>query len=93
MMMKNTKPCPKCAVLIFKIDGCDQMFCSNCHTAFGWRSGLIETGVIHNPHYYEHLRRTQGHVPRNPLDIPNNCNVVTHHELLFYFDNSFTKKN
>ena len=55
---KTSKPCPKCGMAISKIDGCDQMFCiaSGCHTAFSWTSGLIETGVIHNPHYFEALR-------------------------------------
>jgi hypothetical protein len=39
-----------------------------CHTAFSWRTGRIETN-IHNPHYYDWLRRTGGNVPRNDNDI------------------------
>lgn len=54
------------------VRNCDQMYCTQCNTAFSWRTGAIETKVIHNPHYYEYLRRTQGHVPRNPGDV-NPC--------------------
>jgi hypothetical protein len=69
LMARDTRNCPKCAANIFKIDGCDQMWCTQCHTAFSWRSGLIETHVVHNPHYYDFLR-TQGVAPRAHGDIP-----------------------
>jgi len=55
-LKRTTKPCPKCQIPIYKTDGCDQMFCISCHTAFSWRTGNIEEGVIHNPHYFQALR-------------------------------------
>lgn len=50
---KHTKPCPTCNTAISKVDGCDQMLCITCETAFSWRTGKIETGRIHNPHLYQ----------------------------------------
>jgi len=68
MLSRDSKPCPNCASIIFKIDGCDQMFCTQCHTAFSWRTGRIETQRIHNPHYYEYMMR-QGAMAREPGDV------------------------
>jgi hypothetical protein len=75
MLKKDSKNCPSCKSLIFKIDGCDQMFCTQCHTAFSWRTGEVTTGRIHNPHYYEYLRRT-GNQIRETGDVP--CGGVPH---------------
>ncbi len=60
LLKRDTKNCPSCKTAIHKIDGCDQMYCTQCHTAFSWRTGEIVHGRIHNPHYYEYLRRTGG---------------------------------
>jgi hypothetical protein len=50
---------------------CDQMYCIDCHTAFSWNTGQIVNGVIHNPHYYDYLRKLgNGTAPRNAGDVP-----------------------
>jgi hypothetical protein len=70
MLAKDTKPCPTCGTMIFRISGCSQMWCPDCHTTFCWNTGRIETGMVHNPHYYEWLRRNGGqeNVARNHGD-------------------------
>lgn len=71
LLQRDSRPCPKCASMIYKISGCDQMWCTQCNVAFSWSTGEVVTnGVIHNPHYYEWLRRSRGEVPRNPDDVP-----------------------
>lgn len=69
LMRKDTKPCPTCASPIFKIDGCDQMWCTQCQTAFSWQTAKIETGIVHNPHAVR-WEREHGRTTRNPGDVP-----------------------
>jgi hypothetical protein len=69
LLASDSKPCPSCGTLIFKIEGCDQMYCTLCNTPFSWRSGMIVSGRIHNPHYYEYMRQRNGQV-REIGDIP-----------------------
>ena len=53
LIKKETKSCPSCGTNIYKIMGCDQMWCVQCHTAFSWRTGMKLNGVIHNPHFFQ----------------------------------------
>jgi hypothetical protein len=66
---KDSKPCPKCASLTFKTVGCNSMWCVECHSSWNWVSGKIESGTIHNPEYFDWLKKQNGGVPRNPNDI------------------------
>lgn len=68
----ETRSCPSCSTLIYRISGCDQMWCTQCHTAFNWRTGQVCAGVVHNPHFYEwqmrngpgaNTRRAAGDIP------------------------------
>jgi hypothetical protein len=67
---KTTKPCPRCATFIHRIEGCSQMWCTQCHTAFDYITGRVETqtGRIHNPHYYEWIYSSSRNnvAPHNP---------------------------
>ena len=80
MIKKETKPCPKCGIRISKIDGCDQMWCTECQTAFSWRTGLVETGRIHNPHFHQ-WQRVNGVGGREPGDVP--CGGLVHWRPIF----------
>jgi hypothetical protein len=74
MISKDSKCCPSCRALIFRVSGCDQMWCTLCHVSFSWNSGLIIShGIVHNPHYFDYMRANGGldclGVARNPQDV------------------------
>jgi hypothetical protein len=68
LLNKDSKSCPKCGTVIHKTSGCAQMWCISCHTAFNWRTGEIEMGRIHNPHFIEFKKKTM--MSREHGDIP-----------------------
>jgi len=74
LIKKTTKNCPTCGEGIYKIEGCDQMYCTSCNTAFSWNTGTIVVTNIHNPHYFEYLRKqsTNGIIPRQQGDFHQN---------------------
>lgn len=88
MIKKTTKACPKCATLIQKIDGCNQMWCTHCNTAFNWNTGKIDLGNIHNPHYFEWFRKMEINANNddnnmyNCEGIPNQRYFLTHISLV-----------
>jgi hypothetical protein len=88
-MKKECRPCPECGSSIFKIEGCDQMFCTACNTPFSWLSGKkITSGAIHNPHYFQYIRQVQGGQARTPGDIP----CLAHLPTAWNFDREVTRR-
>tara|TARA_B100001287_G_scaffold269676_1_gene267424 strand:- start:560 stop:1777 length:1218 start_codon:yes stop_codon:yes gene_type:complete len=82
LIKKDSKPCPKCNSLIFKIDGCNQMWCTNCHVAFNWVTLQIEVGRVHNPEYFRWMREHGGGMPREEDRIcGGDADIVTFYPL------------
>ena len=60
-LTKGSRGCPKCYIPISKIEGCDQMFCTECKTTFSWNTGRIvnDNEWHHNPHYKEWIDKNR----------------------------------
>ena len=71
LIRKDTKPCPTCGVRIFKISGCDQMWCTECEIAFSWsnRTVWIMAMFIILIIINGSKSKNNGQAPRNPGDI------------------------
>jgi len=95
-IQKETKPCPKCGTSISKIHGCDQMWCTICQTTFSWRTGEIDTGNVHNPHYWEFLQKRNKDVEEiDRIMNGRNRRCIDLHELTrsrAILDNNFTRE-
>ena len=85
LLMKDSKPCPKCGEMISKSFGCDQMWCTACNTPFSWSTlTVIKSGAIHNPHYFEFMRNNPVNIRTRPLEnlgcgeLPDRNVLVSH---------------
>jgi len=64
LLNAETRPCPKCGARVYRVSGCNQMWCTACKDcAFDWGTGKIDSGAIHNPHYYEDMRKLGREAP------------------------------
>lgn len=66
---KDSRRCVGCGIYVHKISGCNQMYCTVCHTAWDYRTGKKVNGTIHNPHYIE-MRRNLNLLARDINDVP-----------------------
>ena len=94
--LKDSKRCPKCKEMIYKIHGCDVMWCTLCHTHFNYKTGdFIKSGSLHNPEFISYLNSIGETYQYNPLDNNNNHFLNTHYygNRFYYVNSYFLKKN
>lgn len=87
---KQCKPCPGCGEFISKVEGCSQMWCINCHTTFDYRTGRKVSSAIHNPHYYEYMRKNPAARTRDPRDVQ--CGGVPEYRDIVEINRIFMRK-
>ncbi len=60
VLEQDTVACPQCHIRIHQTEGCYQMWCTQCHATFDYKSGKVLQERIHNPHYIEWIKNTTG---------------------------------
>ena len=61
------------------VHNCQQIFCTLCGTAFNWRTGEVEKGVIHNPHaarYFEDHPEARTNYMNRIRGENDNCGIT-----------------
>ena len=94
LLKTDTRPCPDCGILIHKWQGCNQMYCTQCHCMFDYRTGRLENGFFHNPHYFDAIDNgiiTRQHQNRNAEGQCGLPNVYTFMRKARYLKNRFPK--
>lgn len=78
LLKHDCRPCPTCASEIYKISGCDHMFCTQCKSSFSWKTGKSIVNNT-NPHYYNWLR-TRDHTVETHIygDRVNQMSLHSH---------------
>jgi len=82
LLNKDTKGCPECGTLIYKISGCSHMFCVDCKCSWDWNTQQVLKGNNTNPHYYEFMRNNGRGIPTT-LQVP--CNGYSLHSFSLLF--------
>ena len=68
LLEKDSKKCPHCSTYIQKTEGCNHMFCTNCHRGFNW-DDLSELNDAENTNpLYREYRHGNGSNLRTLLD-------------------------
>lgn len=85
MIIKDSKQCPKCKNYIQRIYGCNQMFCTICHTCFNWVTlEILDKVNVNNPELIEYQRL-------NNLDSLITISNVSCDVIDYEFDNLVNK--
>jgi len=80
-VMKDSKPCPSCGTRIHRIDGCNDMFCTNCKTCFNYKTRAV-TKSNTNPHYATWARNNNVNLdPNHGLNLRGDPCGVSQREL------------
>ena len=67
LIKKDSKLCPDCNIFIFRIQGCNQMWCTQCHSRFCWKTlKRLDSKFFHNPHQAEWERQNMRSNRENP---------------------------
>lgn len=93
-ILTNTKECPCCFKKIYKIEGCNQMFCTLCKTKFMWDSlRIITTKNYHNTHFLDEINHHRINRPSIKKDLEkfNNLMVENKHTQYEQFFNLQTR--
>lgn len=57
LIKKSSTGCPGCGASVTKVDGCYQIICTQCDTAFDYNTGEIDNGILHSPRVFELIHK------------------------------------